>query len=252
MSKTTKIIFIFSLIANLGIVYVAYNALEYRAHINYFLDKYTNVVEEFSGRHVYATDNERYKSDALIENRVVFIGSQFTLGWNLKESFPELEVINRGISGQRVSGYILRFVPDVIELHPAAVVIEFASYNFRPQYSLKEFQDYISIMAQLARTNNIEPVLTTVIPTRSNSQYEGYAVKDSVVKYNEWLKEFCAKNNYHYLDYFQILAGQNGLLPDSLSISNIELNPAGYKLITSKTKQILTQLLIDKKTVIHK
>ncbi len=60
MSRTLKVIFILSLVANLGIVYVAYKALEYRAHINYFLDKYTHVVDEFSGRKIYEEDNKTY------------------------------------------------------------------------------------------------------------------------------------------------------------------------------------------------
>ncbi len=35
-------------------VYVTFKALDYRRHVNYFLDKYTNVVSEFSGRAKYA------------------------------------------------------------------------------------------------------------------------------------------------------------------------------------------------------
>ncbi|MFH1373868.1 MAG: hypothetical protein ABII79_08745 [bacterium] len=73
MKRKYKIVLIVSLIGNLFVVYVAYKALEYRSHINHFLDKYTNVVAEFSGRDRYAADNTLLAADSLVADRIVFL-----------------------------------------------------------------------------------------------------------------------------------------------------------------------------------
>ncbi len=242
MNRKWKTILILSLVGNLCIVYVAYKALDYRRHVNYFLDKYTNVVSEFSGRSRYAADNRRLASGVPVDSRIVFLGSQITEGWDLDEYFQGYETINRGISGQRMAGFLLRFRPDVIGLRPQAVVIEFSSYNFRSEYAVKEIEDYVANMAELARLHGIEPILTTVIPTWEPLEYESYSVADSVAAYNRWLLQFCRENSYRCVDFCSLVTDDNGFLQRELSISHIELSPAGYEIISRATRSVLESL----------
>jgi lysophospholipase L1-like esterase len=242
MNRKWKTILILSLIGNLFILYVAYKALDYRRHVNYFLDKYTYVVSEFSGRNRYASENKRLASDVQVGNRIVFLGSQITEGWDLDKQFPGYEAINRGISGQRMAGFLLRLRPDVIDLHPRAVVIEFSSYNFRPEYTLEETEDYLASLAELAKVHGIEPVLTTIIPIRERVVYDSYSVVDSLIKYNQWLAAFSRENGYLSVDFYDLLANDEGLLPQELSISHIELNSIGYERISQATRAALDAL----------
>ncbi len=61
------------------------------------------------------------------EQRVVFYGDSITDGWGRRpdtgEFFPGKPYVNRGISGQTTPQMVVRFRQDVINLHPAAVVI---------------------------------------------------------------------------------------------------------------------------------
>ncbi len=242
MGKKWKIVLALSLIGNLFIVYVAYKALDYRSHVNYFLDKYTYVVVEISGRDKYRDANLPLVSDTQVTNRLVFIGNQLTEHWEVQKYFPSYEAINRGISGQRFAGFLLRFRPDVLELFPKAVIIEFSSYNFRPEYSLKELKDYLICLAELAEAHHIKPILTTVIPTRKPLRYEGYSVLDSVKTFNQWLREYCDEKGYAYVDFYQTLADEQGYLPVSLSASHIEPNDTGYERLANATRKVLETL----------
>jgi len=222
MDKKIKVILIISLIGNLFIIYVGYKALGYRAHINYFLDKYTNVVSEFSGRHVYSKDNKRLSANQLVDNRIVFFGSQITYGWDLNKYFPGFETINRGISGQRISGFLLRFKSDVVDLKPRAVIIEFSSYNFRPESTVKEIEDYISSMADIARMHRIEPILTSVIPVGRdfNAELETpYSVLDSLGEFNRWLQGYCRGNNLKFVDFYTTVADSRGYFSELSGIA---------------------------------
>lgn len=255
MSKTAKIILTISLLLNLSIVYVAQKALEYRRHINEFRDKYWYVSEEFSDRDVYAEADKAVVSDSTVPNRLVFFGTQVTKNYDLNKYYPEFDAINRGIDGQRVNGYLLRFKPDVLDLSPEAVIIEISSYNFRMYNTIKEIEDYTELLSQLSRCNHIMPILTTVITPRGQfkdvveiKELGDYNVFDSVKTYNNWLKEYCHHNDLPLVDIDGLLADENGYLSEDLSRNLVEPNDKGYQIITKAVKEELENIK-EQKTV---
>ena len=245
---TKNIILVFSIILNLFIFYVAYKALEYRGHINHFLNKYTNVVNEFSGRDYFEKDNQIILNQSNNNNRVVLFGTQVTKHWEITDSAATFQFINRGLPNQRLAGFLLRFKPDVIELKPKYVIIEISSYNFRPQHVVKEIQDYVTQMAELAIYNNIQPVLTTIIPLTEgslddldhNDDIGDYPVIDSLRYYNKWLRGYCTSNQIKFIDLNYILSDSSGYLKTDYASSSVDLNQAGYDLISKETlKELL-------------
>ncbi len=98
---------------------------------------------------------------------------------------------------------------------------------------IKEIQDNVADLAELCRFNQVEPILTTVIPVRKNRDvfnsdaFEPYSVSDSLAKFNSWLRDFCVQNGYRLADFNRALADSNGFLPGELSIDNTHLNEAG-------------------------
>jgi len=243
MSRTWKYILILSLLGNLSIVYVTYKALEYRAHINFFLDKYQQVTAEFSARAVYAEDNRRLVADTTVAGRLVFFGTQVIEEWDLPDYFADYETINRGVSGQRIGGYLLRFRPDVIELRPEAVIIEVSSYNLRAEVTVREVADYVASMAELSRAHNIVPILTTGIPLQKGADDFGeYIVMDSLAAYNRWLVNHCRETGILYVDFNMILADAEGFLNPELAANMVEPNDEGYRQLAEATREVLRQL----------
>lgn len=245
MNKKWKIILIASILGNLAIFYVAIKALEYRAHINEYLEKYTYVVQEFSQRNRYAAENDRYVTKTPVENRIIFFGTQLTENWPVQKYFSEYEAINRGITGQRISGFLLRFRPDVIELKPYAVVIEAASFDFRSQNSVKEIEDYFACLCELAQAHNIMPLPSTIIPPCRDAEIPDlgdYSLPDSLALFNRWLKEYCHVNNFECLDFNTIVADDNEYLSPELSTGGIGLNEKGYAIISDMVAITLRRL----------
>ena len=250
MKKEWKLILALSLVANLSAIYVGYKALEYRAHINYFLDKYTHVSTEFSGRSTFEAENLSLKSDSTVENRIVFFGTQVINKWELDKYFAGYQAVNRGVVGQRASGFLLRFKPDVIELAPKAVLIEVSSYNLRPENTAKELQDYVSLMAQLARASGIEPILTTMIPPATEVEiddHDDYSLHDSLAVYNQWITGYCTANNYRCVDFYGVLANTQGYLKAELAANDVEPNDEGYRLLSIATLKAIDQAIGDDK-----
>jgi lysophospholipase L1-like esterase len=226
------------------IVYVTWRALDYRDHVNVFLEKYTKVVNEFSQRSVFAEANRPLLSDTLVPRRVVLFGTQVARNWDLAASLPDWEIINRGIAGQRLSGMLLRFRPDVIALKPQAVVIEISSYNFREESSISELEDYAAAMAELARSHDITPILTTLIPHRESYHvYESeYQVIDSIAVYNRWVRDYCNRTAVPLVDCNGLLADPRGYLREELSANAVEPNEKGYAVLTTALREALVKV----------
>ncbi|HOD67200.1 MAG TPA: GDSL-type esterase/lipase family protein [candidate division Zixibacteria bacterium] len=244
MSRVLKLVLAASLVGNLAIVWVGYKAYQYRTHINYWLDKYTEVVEEFSGRSRYRQDNERLRSDTAVPGRVVFLGTQVISRWDVGRSFPRWEAIDRGVAGQRLAGMLLRFQPDVLDLGPEAVVIEISSYNFRPEWPVRELEDYAESMADLARARGVAPIIGSVIPPWDADLGLGdYAIRDSIAAFNEWLQQGMAEGRWQVADFHGALADGEGYLRRELAAESIDPNRAGYERMTAAVDSVLGRAL---------
>ncbi len=71
----------------------------------------------------YAEANRKLAPPDAARPRVVFFGDSITDFWRLNEYFPDRDFVNRGIAGQITGEMLGRMKSDVIDLHPAAVLI---------------------------------------------------------------------------------------------------------------------------------
>jgi len=245
MKPRLKMLLVVSLLANLAIVYVGYKAWTYRSNINYWLNRYNHAVAEFSKRDVHADSNADLSNPNQDKKRVVFFGTQVTSNWPIEELFPSYETIDRGADSQWVAGYLLRFRSDVIELEPAAVVIEISSYNFRPNQSSQEIREYTMSMIDLAVANGIVPIPATIIPpTQDYSVYElpDFAVKDTVLAFSAWLTDYAQQRNLEVADFRAAVADETGFLRADYAVGQVDLNRAGYEAISVDVGRILEGL----------
>ena len=227
-------------------VILVWKSIQYRNSAITLQDKYTKAAAEYSKWYVYQTENKNLIDGQSHPERVVFLGASITQAWDLKQSFPDIEAINRGIDGNRVGGYLLRFKPDVVDLAPQAVVIKICSINFRPysQIGLDEIKDYIISMIDIAEFHNIKPIPATVVPVRrAGEQYGDYKVTEHLQEYNKWLKTYCQNRNLQVIDYYSDLADSEGYLPDDLSIDYIHPNEKGYEIMTQTADKVLVNIM---------
>ena len=105
------------------------------------------------------------------QQRVVFYGDSITDGWGRRPStgefFPGKPYVNRGISGQTTPQMVVRFRQDVINLHPAAVVIlagtNDVAGNTGPM-TPEMTEDNFRSMVDLAKANGIRVILASITP----------------------------------------------------------------------------------------
>jgi len=184
----------------------------------------------------FRAENEKLGAPDKGEKRVVFLGNSITEGWiNIRpDFFKNRSYINRGISGQTTPQMLLRFRQDVIKLQPAVVVILAGTNdiagNTGPS-SLEMIEDNLSSMSELARVHNIKVVLSSVLPAYDYPWRRGLQPAEKIVTLNAWIKDYCQKNGFVYLNYFSAMADERNGLKSEFSEDGVHPNQKGYQVM---------------------
>ena len=205
---------------------------QYRAsRIAVFTDDYGQLAR-------YRDGNAKLGAPAASENRVVFFGDSITDNWKLEDSFPAKPYVNRGIGGQTTPQMLVRFRQDVIDLHPKVIVILAGTNdiagNTGPMRNEDIEANYASF-AELARVNGIRVVYSSILPVHNYTEpakdFFAQRPQARILALNDWLKDYCSKNDIIYLDYFSALVDDKGMLKKDLADDGLHPNAAGYKIM---------------------
>jgi lysophospholipase L1-like esterase len=211
--------------------------------------------DDFGELKRYREANAALAPPAAGENRVVFIGDSITDYWKLPDYFPgkPYVVINRGIDGQTTPQMLIRFRQDVIALHPKVLVVlagtnDVAGVTGRARN--EDIEANYASMAKLARLHHIRVVFASLLPANDYSEdaKESYAARppERILALNQWLKDYCAKNGFVYLDYFSALVDDKGMMKRSLSEDGLHPNDAGYKVMVPLAEKAIARALVGK------
>jgi lysophospholipase L1-like esterase len=182
---------------------------------------------------------------------VVFMGNSITDGWiNADPSFfTGKPYFDRGISGQTTGQMLVRFREDVINLKPAVVVILAGINDIAENNGPSKLEDVfgnIVSMAELAKTNHIKVVISSVMPAYTIPWHMSINPVPGVSKLNTMLKDYCDKNHVVYLDYFTAMADERKGLPANLSKDGVHPTLDGYKVMEPLAERAIDEALRKK------
>lgn len=182
------------------------------------------------------------------DNRVVFFGDSITDIWKLDDSFPGKHYVNRGIGGQTTSQMLVRFRQDVIDLQPKVVLILAGTNDIAGNSGPIANQDIeanLASMAELAKAHGIRMIFASILPVNNYTpQSQEFFVSrpaERILAMNAWLKDYCAKNDLTFLDYFSAMVDDKGLLKRDLADDGLHPNRAGFAVMAPMAEQVIEQ-----------
>lgn len=198
----------------------------------------------------YRDANASLPAPAAGESRVVFFGDSIADIWNLAEYFPGKSYVNRGIGGQTTPQMLVRFREDVIDLEPRLVVVLAGTNDLAGNtgpMTLPQIEANYTTLAELARLHGIRLVFSSVLPvnnyTPAAQDFFAQRPPEKILELNRWLKTYCAANGYVYLDYFNALVDDKGMLKKDLTEDGLHPNAAGYKIMAPLAEAAIEKAL---------
>jgi len=186
----------------------------------------------------YLDDNQRLEALPPQPDRVIFLGDSITANWDLTRYFPGKHYVNRGIGGQTTPQMLVRMFSDVIDLHPAAVVIlagtNDVAGNTGPE-TARMFEENLQAMTELAQKHVIKVILCSVPPVHDYSPSKRTPRRPlaDIVALNGWIKQFVNKAGVGFADYYSALVDTEGMLREACSRDGIHPNAKGYGVMAS-------------------
>ncbi len=196
----------------------------------------------------YHADDERLKLLPADPNRVVFLGDSITDGWNLAEYFPGKPYVNRGISGQTTPQMLVRLFPDVIDLKPAALIIlagtNDIARNTGPE-TLTMIEENFQAMTELAQAHGIKVILCSLTPVSDYTARKQTVRRPppDILRLNAWLRDYAARANAVFADYYPAVVDEKGMLRDGLSQDGLHPNAKGYALMAPVAQAAIERAL---------
>ena len=163
---------------------------------------------------------------------IVFVGSSSIVGWNLKESFPDLPVIKRGFGGSQLADSVQYAKRIVTKYEPKTVVLYAGDNDLKAGKSAetvaKDFDDFVALVRESLPKTKIIFIAIKPSPSR-------WDLIDTQRKTNQMVRERCEKgDNLVFFDIEKPMLNDQGQPRAELfKPDNLHLNEEGYKLWTS-------------------
>jgi lysophospholipase L1-like esterase len=195
----------------------------------------------------YKNENEQILAPSSGEKRIVFFGDSITEGWKTihLDFFVGKSYLNRGINGQTTSQMLLRFRPDVIELKPKIAVIlaggNDIAGNTGPATPETIIGNLIS-MCELAKANNIEVILCSILPANDFPWKRGMEPADKITALNKMIIQYAKTNNIAYVDYYSAMVDERKGLKSIYSGDGVHPNKEGYRIMEPIVETTINKL----------
>ncbi|MEO5946792.1 MAG: family 20 glycosylhydrolase [Chitinophagaceae bacterium] len=164
---------------------------------------------------------------------IIFIGNSITDGGEWSETFNDLKIKNRGISGDITAG-VLNRLDEVAKRKPAKVFLLIGVNDLSRGISADSVVKNILLMASFMRqeTPSTNLFIQSILPVNDiYNKFQGHTSKAKQVKeVNDALSKNAAAYRYTYIDLYLPFSNRVGKLKPELSNDGLHLKGEGYLL----------------------
>lgn len=175
---------------------------------------------------------------------VIFVGSSSIRGWKIRESFPEIPALNRGMGGAELSDLIFFLDETVLKYDPKIVVV-YAGENDvaggkSPKTVLDDYHFFVDKITD--RLAEVAIVYISIKPTPSKWKHW-----PKMRQANELVRAYSELNpNLHFVDIGEKMLGETNKVQDHLYANDgIHLSESGYQMWTENLRELLQLLYLE-------
>lgn len=173
-----------------------------------------------------------FKKEADTKNEVIFLGNSITEGGNWNELFPDINAINRGISGD-VSDGILNRMSEITASNPQKIFLLVGTNDLARGKSVAYISSNIKAIIEEIKKGSPDTkiFLQSVLPYNPNvgDRFQGHKSKQQLaIILNKHLKKIARQKGVKFIDIHKKFKNNNGELMAELTYDGLHLNKSGY------------------------
>lgn len=163
------------------------------------------------------------------EGGIVFVGSSSIRLWDLKKSFPNLPVINRGFGGSEVSDSVHYVDRIVIKYKPRTIVFYAGdndiAHGESPEQVASDVREFVAKVREKLPETTI--LFLSIKPSGARANF-----RDKQETANAMIRQLVAEDQrFKFIDVGSVLLDKNGVpRPELFLDDRLHLNAKGYDL----------------------
>lgn len=172
------------------------------------------------------------------QGAVLFVGSSSIRLWDLKKSFPDLAVINRGFGGSQLPDSVYFAERIVIPYQPRLIVLYAGDNDIATGRTADQVFADLQAFVEIVHKKLPETRTLFLAVKPSLSRWKKF---ETQVRANSLVEEFAKKNDrLIYVDIVTPMLGKDGLpRPELFAKDGLHLSPAGYQVWADTLKSHL-------------
>lgn len=184
----------------------------------------------------------------VIDDNYLFLGDSITDFYDLEKFYPDMPVVNSGISGHTTQDILNDMENRVYKYNPSKVFIVIGINDLAREVKVDEIVDNIKKIVNNIQENRpyCEIYLESVYPINrtDDDKIDKGVVTDKrknedVREINKKLKEFSKKEQITYIDMYAILKDDDDNLKIEYTTEGLHISEEGYEVITEEIKKYL-------------
>ena len=189
------------------------------------------------------------EKDKIKKENIIFLGDSITEGYDLEKYYPDMPVINSGVSGYCTDDIIKNLKEFVYIYNPTKVVLLIGTNDIRfKDYGNTGIVNNIKTIIKEIRKNrpyatiyveSIYPINKVAKDNKINLEMIANRENNTIIEINELIKELCDKEDVEYIDLHKELVDEEGNFKINYTRDGLHVSEEGYEIITKKIKDTL-------------
>lgn len=178
-------------------------------------------------------------------NNYLFLGDSITEFYDLDKYFPNMPVVNSGISGNTTEDILNDMKGRVYDYNPSKVFLLIGTNDLRDEKSVDEVVDNIKKIIEEIKINRkgAEVYLESIYPVNEKINKKVVELRNNpdINEINDKIKKYAEEENITYIDLHKKLINDEGDLDKKYTKDGLHLNEEGYKIVTEEIMKYLGQ-----------
>lgn len=200
----------------------------------------------FNHNKVKIVTKTKIKKETVVPENIVFLGDSITDYWDLKKYFPDNHVVNSGIAGNITDDILDDMENRAYKYNPSKLFLLIGTNDFIKDRTNKEIEDNIEKIIKEIKENRPDTkiYLESIYPINDsdddkiNMAMVNTKRKNSRIKeVNEKLKEIAKNEKVTYIDIYDKLTDDKGLLKLDYTKEGLHISDKGYEVIANEIKK---------------
>ena len=179
----------------------------------------------------------------IVPDNYLFLGDSITEYYDLGKYFIDLPVVNSGISGDTTDDILSNMKERVYDYNPSKIFLLIGTNDLEIDKSVDEIVDDIKEIVKGIKDNRPEAeiYIESVYPVNSdiNEDLVDKRENEDIIAINEELEEYAEEENLTYIDIYNLLVTEDGVLNTEYTKDGLHLNDKGYDVVTKTLEKYL-------------